>query len=224
MLKIQSRTKYFGNTQALDSISFESEGGVIGIVGPNGSGKSTLLAIIAGAVKTSSGKIFIDEYDISEYPTDAKRATGYLMEDNPLYDDMTPYEHLMLIGEAKNIPSEKLHRQASEALELLGIDNVKDVLIANIKKGQRQLLGVAAALLGNPDIIVLDEPLRNTNADEAEKLSHVIKMLGTMKTVIISSEETSRIAGICDKIISLSDSDTDITKSDTNKEEEECEE
>ena len=221
MLKVQSITKILSDAQPTRPISFEADGGVLGVIGTKGSGKSTLLGIISGAIRADEGKIFIDDYDISEYPNEAKRATGFLLEDNPLYDDMTPYEHLMFIGDAKGIPAEKLCKQASEALDLLGIDDTKDVLIANIKKSQRQLLGVAATLLGNPDIIILDEPLKGTTVADAERLSSVIKMLGTMKTVIISSEEASRISGICDRFLLLPEGDFVYTLTDAIEEKEE---
>lgn len=229
MLKVQNITKNFGSIQALSSVSFDADGGVLGIIGPKGMGKSTLLAIIAGVLEPNSGKVYIDEYDISEYPIEAKKNTGYLSEGNPLYEDMTLYEHLLFVGEAKRIPSERLHKQTNEALELLGIDEIKDVLIANTTQSERQLLGVAATLLGNPDIIVLDEPLKSVNETDAAKLSSIIKMLGTLKTVILSSEDVSCVAGICDKFLLISEEGAELIDAATieaynTKGTEDCEE
>ena len=230
MLKVESIKKIYAETPVLEDISFELQGGVLGIIGVKGAGKSALSSIISGATEATEGKVYIDEYDISEYPAEAKRATGYLSGTNPLYDGMTPYEHLIFMGEAKKVPSEKLHKQADEALDLLGLGEVKDVLIKKLDKSERQLLGVASTLLGNPDIIILDEPLLGVSPCCAQKLSSIIKMLGTLKTVIITAESTSYLTEVCDRFLLLSEEgaeliDAESVVADTNNEEaKECEE
>ena len=199
MLKVQNITK-----SSLPDISFEIESGVIGITGGNGADRSALLSIIAGVMAPDSGHIYIDEYDISVYPTESKRATGYMAESMSFYEDMTSYEFLVFIGEAKKIQSEKLHKQIGEALDLLDITHISDVLISNIRADEKKFLGVASTLLGNPDIIILDSPFKNISPSDKEKLSHIIKMLGTMKVVIISDENSAALDEIASEVITLS--------------------
>ncbi len=228
MLKIQGITKKYDNVTVLDGVSFELEGGVLGVIGADGVGKSTLLGIIAGAIEADDGKVFIDGYDISEYSKEAKKATGYLSENMPFYDDMSAYEFLSFVGEAKRIPAEKLDKQILEALDLLRLTELRDVLIANIDKSARVLLGVAMTLLGNPDVIILDEPFKNANAADAVSLSSIIKMLGTLKTVIICAESASAVKQICSRFLVLGEKDvepaTAPSDEDNNEEKEEAEE
>lgn len=200
MLEIKNVTKAYGGDELLRDVSFSLEGGVLGVVSSGASG-STLLNIIGGLVAPDSGSVEIDSYDISKYPFEARRATGYIPSSVPPSRSMTAYEFLLFIGESKKIPAEKLSKQIGEALDLFEIDTLKDVLLMNISASERRLLGVAATLLGNPDVILIDEPLEGLTLGDRATLSSVIKMLGRMKSVIIACDDEATAARLSDKVI-----------------------
>lgn len=210
MLKIQGISKSVGSSLLFSDFSLEAESGVIGIVNGRSEARSAILSTIAGSLAPDEGHIYIDEYDISAYPTEAKRATGYMPYDMPFYDDMTVYEFLTFIGEAKKVTSEKLHKQIREALDLLSLSEISEVLISNIGTDDKKLLGVASTLLGNPDIIILDAPFDRISSYTKEKLSYIIRMLGTMKIVIISGEGADELGEIASSVIELSARETEV--------------
>ena len=163
MISVEHLTKYYGNFLAVDDISFEiDEGHVYGFLGPNGAGKSTTMNIMTGCLSATSGHVRIDGHDIFDEPDQAKRLIGYLPEHPPLYLNDSPLEYLRFVGEAKGLRHEELNRQIEEVIQKTGISGVKNRRISNLSKGYRQRVGIAQALLGNPRVIILDEPTSAT--------------------------------------------------------------
>lgn len=203
MIEIQNLSKKFGELAVLNDVSFKLDGGVLGVCGEKGSGKSTLLSIIAGVLPASEGKVLFFD---SELPKDAisrAKLVGYLDENAPIFKEMTPCEFLMFVGEAKKIPYEKLFKQVNEVIELTELTEVKDTYIEHLTLGQRKILGIAQTLLGNPKVVVLDTPFLGLNARELSTIKAIIKMLGEIKTVVISSRTDALISDICSKIALL---------------------
>ena len=205
MIEVKELTKVYGKTCAVDHISFKIYNGQIyGFLGPNGAGKSTTMNMIAGCLAPTSGTVRINGFDIQKEPAKAKRCIGYLPEIPPLYTDFTPAEYLRFVAEAKGIPFDRAVRQVTEAMELTRIADKKDRLIKHLSKGQRQRVGIAQALLGNPDIIILDEPTVGLDPRQITELRALIRRLGETKTVIISSHILSEISELCDHVLIIS--------------------
>lgn len=205
MISVDHLTKYYGGHLAVDDISFEiTEGHVYGFLGPNGAGKSTTMNIITGCLSATSGNVRIDGHDIFEEPDEAKRLIGYLPEHPPLYVNESPYEYLRFVGEAKGLRGSRLKEQVDEVIEKTGILGVKDRRIATLSKGYRQRVGIAQALLGNPKVIILDEPTVGLDPIQIIEIRDLITELGKTHTVIFSSHILSEVQAICDQIIMIS--------------------
>ena len=198
MIESINLTKKYGDVTALEDVSFTADRGVLGVCGARGAGKSSLLAIIAGALPYSSGEITVNEYAPNP------KGCGYLMEENPMFEDMSVSEFLMFIGESKKVPYEKLYRQIKEVIELCDLDAIKDAPISALKSGSKKMVGIASTLLGNPQTIVLDEPFAGMTRRELPTAKAIIKMLGEIKTVVLSSSFPTDIADVCSSIILLS--------------------
>lgn len=198
MIESINLTKKYGDVTALENISFTAESGVLGVCGARGSGKSSLLAIIAGALPSSSGEFTVNESSPS------KKNCGYLMEENPMFSDMTVSEFLTFIGESKKVPFEKLYRQIKEVIDLCELDEIKDMPIFALKTGDKKMVGIAQTLLGNPQTIVLDEPFVGMTRRELPTAKAIIKMLGEIKTVVLSSSLPTDISDVCSDLILLS--------------------
>ena len=159
MINVQHLTKYYGDFRAVSDLSFAiEEGHVYGFLGPNGAGKTTTMNIITGCLSPTSGKVEVGGYDILEEPGKAKRLIGYLPEQPPLYMNETPEEYLRFVGEAKGLKGEELSRQVDAVIDQVKIQGVRRKRISALSKGYKQRVGIAQALLGNPKIIILDEP------------------------------------------------------------------
>ena len=205
MIEVQHLTKKYDNLYAVNDISFTIESGKIyGFLGPNGAGKSTTMNIITGCLSATSGTVSVDGKDIFENPIEAKRKIGYLPEIPPLYTEMTPAEYLAFVAQAKGVGYEQASRQIKEVMELTQITYVADRLIRNLSKGYRQRVGIAQALLGNPDIIILDEPTVGLDPKQIIEIRDLIRLLGQNKTVIVSSHILAEISEVCDHVIILS--------------------
>ena len=205
MIKIQNLVKNYGGIQAVKNISFTvEEGEIVGFLGPNGAGKSTTMNIVTGCLAATSGTVCICGHDIYEEPIAAKRCIGYLPEIPPLYTDMTPLEFLTFVAEAKGVGYEETGRQVREVMELTQIEDMKDRLIKNLSKGYRQRVGIAQAMLGNPDIIILDEPTVGLDPKQIIEIRDLIRMLGEHKTVILSSHILAEISAVCDRVLIIS--------------------
>ncbi len=201
MIEVKSLSKKYGKHLAVDDVSFTIEKGeVVGFLGPNGAGKSTIMNILTGYISSTSGSVSIDGYDILEQSEYAKRRIGYLPEIPPLYPDMTVTEYLYFIYELKKVKFPK-KAHIEEILNLVKIDNVADRLIKNLSKGYRQRVGIASALVGNPDVLILDEPTVGLDPKQIIEIRELISKLGRNHTVILSSHILSEIQAVCKRIL-----------------------
>ena len=201
MIEVTGLSKRYGTYLAVKDVSFSIEKGeVIGFLGPNGAGKSTIMNILTGYLSLTQGKVEIDGYDITEYPEDAKRRIGYLPEIPPLYIDMKVREYLNFIYDLKKVKFPK-KPHIDEILRLVKIDNVQDRLIKNLSKGYRQRVGFAQALIGNPDVLILDEPTVGLDPKQIIEIRNLISRLGKNHTIILSSHILSEIQAVCKRVI-----------------------
>lgn len=202
MITVEHLTKCYGDFTAVDDLSFEiEEGHVYGFLGPNGAGKSTTMNIMTGCLSATDGCVRIDGYDIFEEADKAKRVIGYLPEQPPLYMNETPMEYLKFVGEAKGLRGQELKDQIEEVIEQTKIEGVKNKLISKLSKGYRQRVGIAQALLGNPKVIILDEPTVGLDPIQIIEIRDLIKELGENHTVILSSHILTEVQAICEKIL-----------------------
>ena len=205
MIEVRNLTKLYGSKVALDGISFNIERGKIyGFLGQNGAGKSTTMNIITGCLAATSGSVTVGGKDIFKSPVEAKRHIGYLPEIPPLYLDMTTVEYLAFVAEAKGVEHEQAYRQVNEVMELTQITDVANRLIKTLSKGYKQRVGIAQALLGSPDVIILDEPTVGLDPRQITEIRALIRKLGETRTVIISSHILAEISEVCDHVIVIS--------------------
>ena len=201
MIKVENLTKKYGAVQALDNVSFTVEKGeIVGFLGPNGAGKSTTMNIITGYLSMTDGSVSINGYDILNDAQKAKQSIGYLPEHPPLYLDMTPYEYLCFLCDLKKV---KLNRKKhiEEICELVKLTDMKNRLIKKLSKGYRQRVGIAGALIGNPEILILDEPTVGLDPNQIIEIRKLIKSLSKDHTIILSSHILSEIEAVCRRII-----------------------
>ena len=204
MIEIEHLTKRYGGHTAVSDLSFTVDSGQIyGFLGPNGAGKSTTMNIMTGCLSATEGAVRIDGHDIFEEPEQAKRLIGYLPEQPPLYMNETPEEYLRFVGEAKGLRGTELERQIDEVIRQTGIEGVARRRISALSKGYKQRVGIAQALLGNPKVIILDEPTVGLDPIQIIEIRDLIKELGRTHTVIFSSHILSEVQTICDQIIMI---------------------
>lgn len=205
MIEINHLVKKYGNHTAVDDLNLHMEAGKIyGFLGPNGAGKSTTMNIITGYLGATEGSVKINGYDILEQPEEAKKCVGYLPELPPLYMDMTVVEYLNFAAELKKIEKGKRKDAVNEAMELAKLTDMKDRLIKNLSKGYRQRVGLAQAVLGYPEVIILDEPTVGLDPKQMIEIRELIKSLGEKHTVILSSHILSEVSAVCDHIFIIS--------------------
>lgn len=205
MIEVKHLTKRYGSHTAVSDLSFTIENGVIyGFLGPNGAGKSTTMNIITGCLGATDGEVLVDGHSISEEPMQAKKKIGYLPEQPPLYTDMTPWEYLRFVASAKGLPRGEQTKQIDRVMEKTGIRDVRDRLIRNLSKGYRQRVGIAQALLGNPEVIILDEPTVGLDPAQIIEIRDLIRELGKDHTIILSSHILSEVQTVCDSIMIIS--------------------
>lgn len=205
MIEVKNLTKKYGTTTAVDDVSFKiRDGRIYGFLGPNGAGKSTTMNIIAGCLSATSGTVLVNGYDICNDPIEAKKQIGYLPEIPPLYADMTAYEYLRFVAEAKGVGSARMDKQVNSVMEQTSITHMKNRLIGSLSKGYKQRVGIAQAMLGNPDVIILDEPTVGLDPSQIIEIRELIRKLGQSKTVILSSHILAEISEVCDHIIIIS--------------------
>ena len=203
MIEVNHLTKRYGNHCAVDDISFTVEDGCIyGLLGPNGAGKSTTMNVITGYLSATSGTVRIDGRDIVEDPKEAKSCIGYLPEQPPLYTDMTVREYLMFVAELKGVRPKAARLESIErASGRTGLENMQQRLIRNLSKGYRQRVGIAATLLGDPKVIILDEPTVGLDPAQMIEIRSLIHDLGKTHTVILSSHILSEVQAVCDQVL-----------------------
>ena len=205
MIEIDHLSKWYGNHLAVSDLNVQIESGQIyGFLGPNGAGKSTTMNIMTGCLSATEGHVRINGCDIFENPKEAKRQIGYLPEQPPLYLNETPLEYLRFVGEAKGLSGQELKEQIAEAVERTGIESVARRKISALSKGYKQRVGIAQALLGKPEIIILDEPTVGLDPIQIIDIRELIKDLGKTHTVILSSHILSEVQAICDRILIIS--------------------
>ncbi len=204
MIEISHLTKRYGEHLAVSDLSFTVDSGQIyGFLGPNGAGKSTTMNIMTGCLSATEGSVRIDGHDIFEEPNQSKKLIGYLPEQPPLYMNETPEEYLRFVGEAKGLRGVELERQIDEVISQTGIKEVAHRRISALSKGYKQRVGIAQALLGNPKVIILDEPTVGLDPIQIIEIRDLIKELGQTHTVIFSSHILSEVQAICDQIIMI---------------------
>lgn len=203
MIQVENLTKKYGKNVALDNVSFSLEDGdILGFLGPNGAGKSTTMNIITGYISSDSGVVKIDGIDILENPTAAKRKIGYLPEIPPLYNDMTVQKYLEFMFNLKKIRL-PMKEHINKICQLVGIADVQDRIIKHLSKGYCQRVGLAQALLGDPPLLILDEPTVGLDPKQIIEIRKLIKELGKKHTVILSSHVLSEVQAVCDKIVMI---------------------
>lgn len=202
MIKVQNLSKKYGNHYAVKDLSFEIEqGNVYGFLGPNGAGKSTTMNIMTGYIASTNGTVSIDGHDIVMEAEEAKAHIGYLPELPPLYQDMTVCEYLSFVAELKKVPKKERKAQIEYVMEKTFITDMSSRLIKNLSKGYKQRVGLAQAMLGNPDIIILDEPTVGLDPKQIIEIRELIRELKKDHTIILSSHILSEIEEVCDKIM-----------------------
>ncbi len=206
MIEVENLVKKYGNHTAVDHLSFRVEKGqVYGFLGPNGAGKSTTMNIMTGYLAATEGKVKINGYDILTQPEEAKKCIGYLPEIPPLYPEMTVYEYLKFASELKGITKEDRKKQMDEIMGMTMITDVSHRLIKNLSKGYKQRVGLAQAILGYPEVIILDEPTVGLDPKQIIEIRDLIRKLGENHTIILSSHILSEVSAICDHIMIISE-------------------
>lgn len=202
MVEVSHLTKRYGARTAVSDLNFTiAPGRIYGLLGPNGAGKSTTMNIITGCLAASEGSVTIGGYDIFEEPVKAKRLVGYLPEQPPLYQDMTPREYLQFVLAVKGVKGARAAAQLERVMEISGIDQVKDRLIRGLSKGYKQRVGLAQALTGEPQVVVLDEPTVGLDPKQIIEIRDLIRSLGDQHTVVLSSHILSEVSQVCDQVL-----------------------
>lgn len=202
MIEVKNITKKYGSTTAVDNISFQiQEGEIVGLLGPNGAGKSTTMNMITGYIEPTEGQIIIEGYDISKKPKKAKEQIGYMPEGVPLYSELTVKEFVNYMAELKKVNRIVRKEKVSKIIEQTGLKNVENKLIRNLSRGYKQRVSMAGSLVGEPKVLILDEPTVGLDPKQITEIRQLIKELGKEHTVILSSHILSEISQICSKVI-----------------------
>lgn len=202
MIEISNLTKSYGNKKAVDDISFTvNRGEVLGFLGPNGAGKSTTMNIITGYISSTSGSVKVDGHDILDEPNEVKKRIGYLPEIPPLYMDMTVIDYLEFAYELKKVKGKNKAEHIQWVMDIVKIDDVKNRKIANLSKGYKQRVGLAQALIGDPEVLILDEPTVGLDPKQIIEIRNVIKDLGKERTIILSSHILPEVSAVCERVI-----------------------
>lgn len=205
MIEVRHLTKRYGSHTAVSDLSFTiDKGKVYGFLGPNGAGKSTTMNIMTGCLGATEGEVLIDGHNIMEEPMKAKKLIGYLPELPPLYMDMTPREYLRFVLQAKGVPHREWQEQLERVMDKTRIADVQNRLIRNLSKGYRQRVGIAQALIGDPEVIILDEPTVGLDPAQIIEIRELIRELGREHTLVLSSHILSEVQAVCDAIMIIS--------------------
>lgn len=205
MIEVKNLVKKYGNHIAVNNISFTIEkGSIYGFLGPNGAGKSTTMNIMTGYIGATRGEVIVNGLNILEEPEKAKKSIGYLPEQPPLYTEMTVREYLKFVAELKDIPKKEIKSEVEKVCSLIKLDEVEGRLIRNLSKGYKQRVGLAGAVMGFPEIIILDEPMVGLDPKQILEIRELIRTLSKKHTIIISSHILAEIKEICDHVIIIS--------------------
>ena len=202
MIEVKNVTKKYGSTVAVDNISFDvKDGEVVGFLGPNGAGKSTTMNMITGFIEPTSGQIIVNGNDISKKQKKAKKDIGYMPENVPLYYELTAKEFITYMAELKMVKRNVRKQEVQEVIKEVGLEEVQNKLIRNLSRGYKQRVSMAGALIGNPDVIILDEPTVGLDPKQITEIRNLIKKLGQKHTVILSTHILSEVSQICERVI-----------------------
>ncbi|HZT70954.1 MAG TPA: ATP-binding cassette domain-containing protein [Terriglobia bacterium] len=202
MIQVENLTKRYGPTLAVSDVSFEvQKGEILGFLGPNGAGKTTTMRIITGFLPPSSGRVRVAGYDIADEPIAAKKCLGYLPENPPVYTDMTVNEYLAFVGRIKSVPRGELKKRIGEVSEKCSIADVQHRQIGKLSKGYRQRVGLAQALIHNPDVLILDEPTAGLDPKQIIETRELIKSLAGQHTVILSTHILPEVSKTCQRVV-----------------------
>jgi ABC-2 type transport system ATP-binding protein len=202
MIEIKNVTKKYGTFAAVDDISFEvKDHEIVGFLGPNGAGKSTTMNMITGFIEPTSGKIIVNGHDVSKAPNKAKKQIGYMPENVPLYNDLTVKEFVSYMCELRRIPKKERNLHVRKIIKKTGLTEVENKLIKHISKGYKQRTSLAGALVGDPDVLILDEPTVGLDPKQITEIRNLIKKLGENHTVILSSHILSEVSQICSRVV-----------------------
>lgn len=205
MIQVEDLVKRYGGHTAVEHLSFTVERGQIyGFLGPNGAGKSTTMNVMTGYIAANSGTVKINGYDILKESEKAKQCIGYLPEMPPLYTDMTVWEYLLFVAELKKVPKRERITHVEEIVEKIKLEEMCDRLIRNLSKGYKQRVGLAQALIGDPEVLILDEPMVGLDPKQITEMRDLIKSLAESHTVILSSHILSEVSAVCDHIMIMS--------------------
>ncbi len=206
MLQIRDLTKYYGSHKALDQITLTVEKNeILGLLGPNGAGKTTLMNIVAGYVSPTAGTVKVDGFDLLDEPLKCREKIGYLPETPPLYDEMTVSEYLLFVADLKTLPRDVRPDHVAKIMRGLDLSGVSKRLIANLSRGYRQRLGVAQALVAEPELLILDEPTLGMDPIQIRELHEIIRGLKKRHTIIFSSHILTEVESICDRVAIIAD-------------------
>ncbi|HOJ10515.1 MAG TPA: ABC transporter ATP-binding protein [Clostridiales bacterium] len=202
MIEIQNLTKYYGQIVGVKDLNFTVEKGeILGFLGPNGAGKSTTMNIITGYMPSTQGTVKVCGYDILEQPIEAKKRIGYLPEQPPVYMDMTVLDYLNFVSELKKVDKKIRKGQLDDIMEIVKITDVRKRLIKNLSKGYKQRVGLAQALIGKPEVLVLDEPTVGLDPKQIIEIRKLIKALGKEHTIILSSHILTEVSAVCERVV-----------------------
>jgi len=202
LIEVKNVTKKYGNFTAVDDISFDvKDGEIVGLLGPNGAGKSTTMNMITGFIESTQGNIIVNGYDISKKPGRAKKQIGYMPEGVPSYQELTAKEFVKYMAELKLVNRKVLKDEVQNVIKQTGLEDVQNKLIKNLSRGYKQRVSMAGALVGNPDVLILDEPTVGLDPKQILEIRNLIKELGKRHTVILSSHILSEVSQICERVI-----------------------
>ncbi len=202
MIEVKNVTKKYGNFTAVDNISFDvKDGEIVGLLGPNGAGKSTTMNMITGFIEATEGEIIVNGYDISKKPKKAKKQIGYMPEGVPSYHELTAKEFVKYMADLKAVDRKIKKQEVEKVLKETGLEEVQNKLIKNLSRGYKQRVSMAGALVGNPDVLILDEPTVGLDPKQILEIRNLIKELGKNHTVILSSHILSEVSQVCEKVV-----------------------
>jgi len=204
VIKVKNVTKYYGSVKAVENVTFDiDKGEIAGFLGPNGAGKSTVLKIITAILTPTSGSVEVSGLDVTKYPVEVKRKIGYLSENNPLYPDYSPKEYLTFIAKSRGL--DKVKQRVDEAMERVFITDVADRRISKLSRGYRQRVGIAASLIGEPDVLLLDEPTVGLDPAQIVEIRELIREIGKTNTIFLSTHILQEVTQLCKKIVIINE-------------------
>jgi ABC-2 type transport system ATP-binding protein len=202
MIAIQNLTKYYGDLCAVDHVSFDiRKGEILGLLGPNGAGKTTIYRILTGYLRPTSGDIRVKDYSINEHQIEIKKLIGYLPEAAPIYHEMLVYDYLDFVADVRGVEGSRKSSHIKDLADLCSLDDVMHMTISELSKGYRQRVGIAHALLGDPEILVLDEPTSGLDPNQIVETREIMRRIGKEKTIIFSTHILSEAEATCDRLV-----------------------